>query len=59
MRVDNIFPIALARFTIDKEIIDNTTFLVKKFIKDTNFADNPTPGELITTFYKNKDNYCL
>jgi hypothetical protein len=55
MRVNNIFPISLARFTIDKEIIDNSIFLVRKFIKDTNFADNPPPGELLTTFYKDKD----
>lgn len=57
MRVDNVFPIPIARITVDKEIVDNTTFLVRKFIEETDFANSrPEPGELLlTTFYKDLD----
>ena len=56
MRYDHVFPIPIARFTVDKDIVDNTTRLVKDFIKkDKSFDDPPTPGELLTTFYDNKD----
>lgn len=55
MRYDNIFPIPVARFTIDKDIINNTFDLVQKFITETKFTDNAPSGELLTTFYKSKD----
>lgn len=55
MKIDNVFPIPIARFDVDKSIVDNTTTLVKKFIEDTNFAESNKPGELLTTFYKNKN----
>jgi uncharacterized protein (TIGR02466 family) len=55
MRLDNVFPIPLARVTIDDSIVNNTRELVHNFIKNTNFAYPPAPGELLTTFYKDKN----
>jgi uncharacterized protein (TIGR02466 family) len=54
MKIDNIFPIPIARFTVDKEILDNTRELVYKYIEETNFLPYEPPGELLTTFYKDK-----
>lgn len=54
MKIDTIFPIPIARFTVDKEIIDNTRQLVYNYIeKNISIPDEP-PGELLTTFYKDK-----
>ena len=55
MKIDNVFPIPIARFPIDQSIVDNTTKLVKKFIEDTKFTEPSAPGELLTTFYKDKN----
>lgn len=55
MKIDNVFPIPIARFDVDKSIVDNTTMLVKKFIEDTKFTEPAHPGELLTTFYDNKN----
>lgn len=54
MKIDHIFPIPVARFTVDKEIVDNTRQLVYKYIDETNFTSPSAPGELLTTFYKDK-----
>lgn len=55
MKYDNVFPIPLATFVVDDEIVKNTTKLVYQFITDTNFAYPHAPGELLTTFYDDKD----
>lgn len=55
MPIDNIFPIPIMTCVVNKDIVDNTRILVNNFIKDTNFADPPAPGELLTTFYKDKN----
>jgi len=54
MKIDHIFPIPIARFTVDKEIVDNTRQLIYKYIQETNFLFPESPGELLTTFYKDK-----
>jgi len=54
MKLDNVFPIPIARFTIDKEIVDNTRNLVNKFIDDNSFTEPAAPGEILTTFYSDK-----
>jgi uncharacterized protein (TIGR02466 family) len=54
MKVDHIFPIPVARFTVDKEIVDNTRQLIYKYIEDTDFLSPAAPGQLLTTFYKDK-----
>ena len=54
MKIDHIFPIPIARFTVDKEIIDNTRKLVYDYVeKNISLSDEPA-GELLTTFYKDK-----
>jgi uncharacterized protein (TIGR02466 family) len=53
--VDNIFPIPIMTCVVDEHIVNNTRTLVNQFIKDTNFAYPPAPGELLTTFYKDKN----
>jgi hypothetical protein len=55
MKFDNVFPIPIATFAVDEEIVKNTTKLVNQFITDTNFAHPHAPGELLTTFYQDKD----
>lgn len=55
MILEPVFPISVARFKLDQDILKNTTHLVNQYIKDTNFAYPPAPGELLTTFYKDKD----
>lgn len=55
MKIDNVFPIPLARFTVDENIVNNTRNLVYKFVKDTNFTEPSKPGELLTTFYHDKN----
>lgn len=55
MIIDHAFPIPILTFTVDKEIVENTTSLVNKYIKETNFIVPYAPGELLTTFYKDKD----
>lgn len=55
MKLDNVFPIPIMTIVVDKDIVDNTRMLVNKFVKDTNFAWPPAPGELLTTFYKDKN----
>ena len=55
MNVENVFPIPLIRSTVHPLLINDTLAKVNKFIKDTNFTDPPAPGELLTTFYDNKN----
>ena len=55
MKFDNIFPIPIATYVVDDEIVKNTTKLVNQFITDTNFSHPAAPGELLTTFYKDKN----
>jgi uncharacterized protein (TIGR02466 family) len=55
MNFDHVFPIPISTYVVDAEIVKNTTTLVNKFIKDTDFAQPSAPGELLTTFYKDKD----
>jgi uncharacterized protein (TIGR02466 family) len=55
MKFDYVFPIPISTFVLDAEMVKNTTALVNKFIKDTNFDQPQMPGELLTTFYKDKD----
>lgn len=55
MKFDNVFPIPIATYVVDDEIVKNTTELVNQFITDTNFSHPTAPGELLTTFYKDKD----
>jgi uncharacterized protein (TIGR02466 family) len=55
MKYDYVFPIPISTYVVDAEIVKNTTALVNKFIKDTDFAQPSAPGELLTTFYKDKD----
>ncbi len=55
MKIDNVFPIPIARFTIDEAIIKNTTELVNKYVIDNNITYPPAPGEILTTFYKDKN----
>lgn len=55
MIVNNVFPIPIVKFDVDKSITDNTTRLVKQFMKDTKFTEPAAPGELLTTFYDNKN----
>jgi uncharacterized protein (TIGR02466 family) len=55
MKFDHVFPIPISTFVVDEAIVKNTTALVKKFIKDTNFDQPYESGELLTTFYKDKD----
>ena len=54
MKIDHIFPIPIARFTVDKEIIDNTRQLVYKYIQENISIPDEPAGELLTTFYKDK-----
>jgi uncharacterized protein (TIGR02466 family) len=55
MKIDHVFPIPIARFTVDDFIIKNTTELVNKYLIDSNITHPPAPGELLTTFYKDKN----
>jgi hypothetical protein len=55
MKIDHIFPIPIARFTVDETIIKNTTELVNKYVVDSNITYPSAPGELLTTFYKDKN----
>jgi uncharacterized protein (TIGR02466 family) len=55
MKVDYVFPIPISTFVVDTKIVKNTTELVNKFIDDNNFGHSNDPGELLTTFYKDKD----
>jgi uncharacterized protein (TIGR02466 family) len=55
MKIDHVFPIPIARFTVDESIIKNTTDLVNKYIVDSDLTNPPAPGEILTTFYNHKD----
>jgi uncharacterized protein (TIGR02466 family) len=55
MKIDHVFPIPIARFNVDESIIKNTTELVNKYIVDSDLTNPPSPGEILTTFYKDKD----
>ena len=55
MKIDHIFPIPIARFTVDETIIKNTTELVNKYVVDSDITYPSAPGELLTTFYKDKN----
>lgn len=55
MKIDNVFPIPIARFIIDDSIINNTTELVNKYVADSDITNPPAPGEILTTFYKDKN----
>jgi uncharacterized protein (TIGR02466 family) len=55
MNLTPVFPIAIANVTVDKKIVDNTRRLVYEYIEKTNFASPAAPGELLTTFYTDKD----
>ena len=55
MKIDHVFPVPIARFTVDESIIKNTTDLVNKYIVDSDLTNPPAPGEILTTFYNHKD----
>ena len=55
MIIDNIFPIPLVRFVVDPAIVKNTQQLVNQFVIDSDMTNPPAPGELLTTFYKDKN----
>jgi uncharacterized protein (TIGR02466 family) len=55
MKINNIFPISIVSFTVEDHIVKNTTALVDKFILDTDMMYPAAPGELLTTFYKDKN----
>lgn len=55
MKLENVFPIPLIRTTVDPVIVDNTLALVNNFVEKTNFTMPPAPGELLTTFYDDKN----
>ena len=56
MRVDHAFSIPIIRTSIDEVLIENTLQLVNNYLLETDFCNPPAePGELLTTFYKNKD----
>lgn len=55
MKIDHVFPIPIARCTIDDYIIANTTDLVNKYVIDSKITEPAAPGELLTTFYKDKN----
>lgn len=55
MKIDNIFPISIARLTVDKEIVDDTKALVYDYLEKSDFKNPPAPNELLTTFYKGKN----
>jgi uncharacterized protein (TIGR02466 family) len=55
MKIENVFPIPIATFKVDDAIVNNTKMLVDQYIKDTNLTYPPAPGELLTTFYKDKN----
>jgi uncharacterized protein (TIGR02466 family) len=49
------FPIPIVTSVIDEAIIDNSLNLVNKFVESTGFTAPAAPGELLTTFYKDKN----
>lgn len=55
MKIDHVFPIPIARCTVDDYIIANTTDLVNKYVIDSKITEPAAPGELLTTFYKDKN----
>lgn len=55
MKIDHVFPIPIARFTVDEPIIANTIQLVHTYIANSDMTVPAAPGELLTTFYKDKD----
>lgn len=55
MKIDHIFPIPIATDKIDPVLINDTLLKVNNFIAETNFCNPASPGELLTTFYKDKD----
>ncbi len=55
MRIENVFPIPIMVDEIDMSLIDDTLDKVNQFISDTGFCIPPAPGELLTTFYDNKN----
>lgn len=55
MKIDNVFPIPILKDKIDESIIDDTLNKVNQFINENDFCNPPTPGELLTTFYKDKN----
>lgn len=55
MITKHAFPIPIITTVIDEDIISNTLNLVNNFVNSTGFATPAAPGELLTTFYKDKD----
>ena len=56
MKIDHLFPIPIVRISVDPEIVQGTTLLVDRYIKDNNLLEVGTSSnELLTTFYDHKD----
>lgn len=55
MITKHAFPIPIITTVIDETIINNTLNLVNNFVNSTGFALPAAPGELLTTFYKDKN----
>lgn len=55
MITKHAFPIPIVTSVIDEAIINNSLKLVNKFVESTGFAAPAAPGELLTTFYKDKN----
>jgi hypothetical protein len=52
---NNVFPIPIMKTTVDEHVVDNTLRLVNDFVESTKFTTPSAPGELLTTFYKDKN----
>jgi uncharacterized protein (TIGR02466 family) len=56
MKFDNVFPIPIARVSIDSDIIENSLQLVNNYISTSKcLEEDREPGELLTTFYQDND----
>lgn len=55
MITKHAFPIPIVTSVIDEAIINNSLKLVNKFVESTGFTAPAAPGELLTTFYKDKN----
>lgn len=51
----HVFPIPIVTSVIDETIIENSLKLVNEFVESTGFVEPVAPGELLTTFYKDKN----
>ena len=55
LNLNHVFPIPVLDTKIDDTITNNTLALVNKFVEEKNLLANSLPGDLVTTFYDDKD----